>query len=608
MNVRFFGGYKSEYVSIPKHNPIGLYFCADSRELFLGDKLLSDGLRVVATYADLPSISEHKAAEGVIYFVEDTKNGYVLPRGRSEWLQVIYSGTEVVLSNYYTKAEVDEAILDAIKNINVEVELDDYATKKDLAEVEAKIPTDYLKEIPAEYITETELTEATAGLATEEYVNTAISGIEIPKAYDDSEIRELLNAKAASEHTHDEYALTEHTHDEYLTEQSLEGYAKTSELFSKDYNELINKPTIPSIEGLATEKYVDDAVAGITIPKVPDVSDFITMKDVEAKGYITEVPAEYITESELDGKGYLTEQNLENYAKKDALFSKDYNELINKPELFSGNYHDLSNKPELFDGDYNSLTNTPEIPSVAGLATEQFVKDEIAKIDIPTVETDKFVTTEALAEALTEKADKVLFTTSKFVTNVIGSFTEGEDVKGFTIAELFAKLLGLNNEPEVPDTPTEPEGIVETILSKKEPIYQLMEDGSFMPTVHAVKEYSAENANTSKSESTTFYHIVQDGAIVESGYEHHTDAQLQMCYTIVLPDILDIREGGNVLVQTWDTTPPAQWTTAEYVLTDDLDEIETVLGIRPEVPAGYKLWADLSGADYGTSYRFIIKE
>jgi hypothetical protein len=63
-----------------------------------------------------------------------------------------------------------------------------------------------------------------------------------------------------------------------------------------------------------------------------------------------------------------------------------------------------------------------------------------------------------------------------------------------------------------------------------------------------------------------------------------------------------------VLVQTWDTTPPAQWTTAEYVLTDDLDEIETVLGIRPEVPAGYKLWADLSGADYGTSYRFIIKE
>ena len=43
----------------------------------------------------------------------------------------------------------------------------------------------------------------------------------------------------------------------YLTEhQSLEGYAKTTDLFSKDYKDLTNKPTIPSIEGLATEDYV----------------------------------------------------------------------------------------------------------------------------------------------------------------------------------------------------------------------------------------------------------------------------------------------------------------------------------------------------------------
>jgi hypothetical protein len=81
-----------------------------------------------------------------------------------------------------------------------------------------------------------------------------------------------------------------------------------------------------------------------------------------------------------------------------------------------------------------------------------------------------------------------------------------------------------------------------------------------------------------------------------------------MCYTVVLPEALEVREGGNVLVQTWDSTPPAQWVTAEYTLTDDLDEIEATIGIRPEVPTGYKLWADLSGPDYGTSYRFIIKE
>ena len=53
----------------------------------------------------------------------------------------------------------------------------------------------------------------------------------------------------------------------FITEhQSLEGYAKKSELFSKDYNDLTNKPTIPSIDGLATEDYVDSAIKNIEIP------------------------------------------------------------------------------------------------------------------------------------------------------------------------------------------------------------------------------------------------------------------------------------------------------------------------------------------------------
>ena len=37
---------------------------------------------------------------------------------------------------------------------------------------------------------------------------------------------------------------------------------------SGDYNDLINKPDIPSIEGLATEEYVDNAIKNIDIPEV----------------------------------------------------------------------------------------------------------------------------------------------------------------------------------------------------------------------------------------------------------------------------------------------------------------------------------------------------
>ena len=63
---------------------------------------------------------------------------------------------------------------------------------------------------------------------------------------------------------------------------------------SGDYNDLSNKPTIPSIEGLASETYVNEKVAAIVIPEVPTK----------------------VSELEND-KGYLTEhQSLAEYAKK----------------------------------------------------------------------------------------------------------------------------------------------------------------------------------------------------------------------------------------------------------------------------------------------------
>ena len=63
---------------------------------------------------------------------------------------------------------------------------------------------------------------------------------------------------------------------------------------SGDYNDLSNKPTIPSTTGLASEAYVNEKVAAIVIPEVPTK----------------------VSELEND-KGYLTEhQSLAEYAKK----------------------------------------------------------------------------------------------------------------------------------------------------------------------------------------------------------------------------------------------------------------------------------------------------
>lgn len=122
MNVRFFNGSKADYERILKPNPTGLYFCTDSHELFFGDMLLSDGLRVVPTFADLPSISEHKAAEGIIYFVEATKNGYVLPPNGTEWLQVISDTSDfITLKDVERKGYLTE-----------HQDLSDYVKKTDL--------------------------------------------------------------------------------------------------------------------------------------------------------------------------------------------------------------------------------------------------------------------------------------------------------------------------------------------------------------------------------------------------------------------------------------------------------------------------------------------
>lgn len=67
----------------------------------------------------------------------------------------------------------------------------------------------------------------------------------------------------------------------------LSNYAKTADLStvatSGSYNDLSDKPSIPSTAGLASTKYVDDKVAGIVIPAVPTkVSAF-----ENDKGYLT---------------------------------------------------------------------------------------------------------------------------------------------------------------------------------------------------------------------------------------------------------------------------------------------------------------------------------
>ena len=88
-NVRFYSGTREQYDNLVNRNPLALYFCDDTGELFKGDICLSDGIRIVPTRADLPECS--CAADGIVYFIASTKSGYMVSPDRTEWLQTIYA-------------------------------------------------------------------------------------------------------------------------------------------------------------------------------------------------------------------------------------------------------------------------------------------------------------------------------------------------------------------------------------------------------------------------------------------------------------------------------------------------------------------------------------
>jgi hypothetical protein len=264
--------------------------------------------------------------------------------------------------------------------------LDGYAKLENIPDV-----SKFITEIPAIYVTETELEnkgyltehQSLEGYATESYVlaeiaKAALEGndidlsayatkefvaeeinkIEITEAYDDTELRTLISGKADSDHIHEEYSLVDHKHAEYLTE-----HQDLSHLALKEHEHEQYLTEHQSLEHLALKEHKHD---------------------------------EYITEH----------QSLEGYAKTADLFSKDYNDLTNTPELFSGSYNDLSDKPELFNGDYNSLTNKPEIPSIEGLATEQYVTEAIAAIQEPVEQVQTRLNTEVLPKV--NKVDEIV--------------------------------------------------------------------------------------------------------------------------------------------------------------------------------------------------------
>lgn len=164
------------------------------------------------------------------------ENGHTPVKGVDYFTQedIDFIVAEVEKGNYATVEYVDSMI----ENIP-EVDLSDYYTKE---QVDQAISADL-----DDYALKTDL----IGLATEEYVENAVKDVEVDLTgyYTKSEVDDKLEDLATGDIDLSEYAKT----------ADLAKVATTG-----NYNDLSNLPTIPSTTG------------------------FITMADVEAKGYLTE--------------------------------------------------------------------------------------------------------------------------------------------------------------------------------------------------------------------------------------------------------------------------------------------------------------------------------
>ena len=87
-----------------------------------------------------------------------------------------------------------------------------------------------------------------------------------------------------------------------------------------------------------------------------------------------------------------------------------------------------------FNGDYNSLTNKPNIPSIEGLATEEYVKNEIANAQLEGEEID--LSGYATKDELNNKADKTEIPTkvsqltndSNFLTSIPNEYVTKDEL------------------------------------------------------------------------------------------------------------------------------------------------------------------------------------
>ena len=192
-----------------------------------------------------------------------------------------------------------------------------------------------------------------------------------------------------------------------------------SQLQSAYEHSISNHVTPDEIADFATEDFVTNKIAEASIGGEVDLSGYVTDEELNAKGYLTNIPDEYVTDEELNAKGYLT--NIpDEYVTDEELNAKGY--LTEHQDL-----SDYALKDEI-------PTKVSELENDIGYLTS-----------IP----DEYVTNEELNSKgyLTEHQDLSSYVTNEELESK-GYLTEHQDLSGYVTNEELESKGYLTNIPE----------------------------------------------------------------------------------------------------------------------------------------------------------------
>lgn len=226
-------------------------------------------------------------------------------------------------TEYVTESELEQRL----DGIEVNVDLDDYYTKQ---QIDGK-----------GYVTNAEL--VTKDYASKEYVREEVSKVDLSDYYTKGQSDSKYQPKG-------NYLTSIPA--EYVTESELSGknYATKTELSDKQ-NQLVSGSNIKTINGQSILGSGNIEIEGGSGGSV-DLDGYATEQWVEEQGYLTSIPSQYVTETELETRLENVEVDLTNYYTKeqvDALVgavNQVLNSLINDidTEALELQLNDILNK------------------------------------------------------------------------------------------------------------------------------------------------------------------------------------------------------------------------------------------------------------------------